>query len=764
MGTSDGKSVIIERNGVKVGFFALTTADTLTSTNPKGIEGVEFADEIETAKEQTELLDKQGADIIIAITHMGILKDASDCTSYELAEAMAGTELDAVIDGHSHSVVNEKIGDILVAQTGTGSTAVGKMEITLDENGGTDVTETLLTAEDLKDLAPDPEVSAKADEINKKQSEMLSKTVGETKTTLWGGSINQIAEARVGETNFGSLIADSIIYSAKDIIDDSYRSLPVVAAENGGGFRTSVPNGEITMGSIINALPFANTVMYKIVDPSVLYEVIEASVSSVNSQDAKTGFMNAAYSGRFLQVGGMRFEYDPNGEAGSKVKAIYIDGETEPLDRHDTERKIVLASNDYVIGSGVLADIPVSGEGSGLMEAVSQYINVLTENGTKPLDLPVTSGRIKTVGDYVPTDYTANVRIKNEDGSPAASGTEIEFYIDSVKTSSVIGDDGILSFTVTDGPHGIKLYEAQHEIYVNNYSGAGVIESFGSWNGGFPVLTLNEGSSVEDTTDNDDDEKATTEITTETTTAESSTERTTEKNDTAARSSKGGSGKSSAAAAKKSEAEEPAEEDTSSEEPAPSAPSLPSVSDSADRPFTDLNNRAWAEQSVYLLYDNGIIAGTSKTAFSPDNNMIRGDYMLILAKMFDIDEKITAEFADVPQNSYYHDAVCRAASAGIASGYGENFDPQAYITRQDMISLAYRALVKYGYITESDDLSPLDVFTDKDSISGYAKEPVAALVKLGIIQGANGTVNPGGNATRAEAAVMCAKILQLTGK
>ncbi len=500
---SNGQNVIIEKNGIKVGFFALTTVNTSTSANANAGGGVriDFTDELEAAKEQTELLDQEGADVIIAITHLGILQNEAGHTSYDIAREMAGTELDAIIDGHSHSVVNEKVGDILVAQTGTGSTLVGKMDIVLDENGNADISETQLSAEDLKDIAPDPDVSAKIDEISSEQSELLSQVVGETNTTLWGGSINQIAEARVGETNFGSLIADSIIYSAKSIIGDDLKDLPVVSAENGGGFRSAIPNGKITMGSIINALPFANTVTYKIISPSVLYDLLEGSVSSVSSQDNQTGFMNASYSGSFLQIGGMRFEYDPNGESGSKVKAVYLDSESEPLDRNDTESRIILASNDYVIGSGILADIPISGEGGGLMEAVSDYIAYLTENGSKPLDLPVTSGRIRTVGEYVPTDYTANVRIKNADDSLPESGTEIEFFVDSVRTKATVGSDGVLSFTVSDGPHGIKLYEDQAEVYVNNYSGAGVIESFDAWNGGFPQLVLMGEKPSDDTTE-----------------------------------------------------------------------------------------------------------------------------------------------------------------------------------------------------------------------------------------------------------------------
>ncbi len=524
--SSDGASVMIDKNGVKVGFFALTTSNTATSTNPKNITGVEFKDEVETAKQQVESLDEKGADVIIAITHMGIIEEESDCTSHELAEAMAGTELDAVIDGHSHSVENTKVGDIVVAQTGTAFAGLGKMEITLDENGNAEINETLLTPEDTKDIVPDADTEAELESIAEKQGTMLSEVIGETSGTLWGGSINQIAESRVGETNFGSLISDAIAENVKEILPDEYKAYPVVAVENGGGFRSGVPNGKITRGHIVNALPFANTVMYKVVSPAILYGVLEASVSTVNSQNNETGFMDAAYSGSFLQIGGMRFEYDPNAEQGAKVKAVYLDSQDTPLDRNDNDTKIILGSNDYVIGLSVLGDVPLAGEGIGLEQAVEEHISALTENGAKPLSLPVTSDRIKTVGGYQPKDYTAHIRLSDADGAPAAQGTSISVYVDNVKTEGTVGEDGILSINVSDGPHAVKLYPEQAEVYVNNYSGAGVIESYGAWNAGYPKLTLAENAGEETTaaeeTVTETASETTTEASPETTTASAS--------------------------------------------------------------------------------------------------------------------------------------------------------------------------------------------------------------------------------------------------
>ena len=87
--------------------------------------------------------------------------------------------------------------------------------------------------------------------------------------------------------------------------------------------------------------------------------------------------------------------------------------------------------------------------------------------------------------------------------------------------------------------------------------------------------------------------------------------------------------------------------------------------------------------------------------------------------------------------------------------------PENTITRQDLITLAYRAFLAKGYITETDDLTALDAFADKANISDYAKTAMASMVKAGIIKGADGCVNPRGNATRAEVAVMCARLMEL---
>lgn len=178
-------------------------------------------------------------------------------------------------------------------------------------------------------------------------------------------------------------------------------------------------------------------------------------------------------------------------------------------------------------------------------------------------------------------------------------------------------------------------------------------------------------------------------------------------------------------------------------------------------PFTDLANHAWAKDSIYTLKGKGIISGVSETLYAPANPIKRGDFILILVRMLGIDNAFEENFMDVPEGSYYYEAIGRARAQGIATGDGTNFMPENSITRQDLITLCYRAFLNLGYIKETTDFSSLDVFGDKDTIAPYAVSPMASMVAAGIIKGADGNVNPLGNATRAEVAVMCARLLDL---
>ncbi len=182
-------------------------------------------------------------------------------------------------------------------------------------------------------------------------------------------------------------------------------------------------------------------------------------------------------------------------------------------------------------------------------------------------------------------------------------------------------------------------------------------------------------------------------------------------------------------------------------------------------PFTDAAKTAWYYDAVKYVYENGMMNGTDTEKFSPDFNTSRGMIVTILYRLEN--EPAVADncpFTDVKADSYYEDAIIWAASNGIVNGYSESiYGPDDAITREQLAAILYRYADYKGYdVTKKADLSK---FADQNEISGYAAEALAWANANGIMNGnGDGTLNPTGTATRAEAAQMlmnfCKNILK----
>lgn len=121
------------------------------------------------------------------------------------------------------------------------------------------------------------------------------------------------------------------------------------------------------------------------------------------------------------------------------------------------------------------------------------------------------------------------------------------------------------------------------------------------------------------------------------------------------------------------------------------------------------------------------------------------------------DSAAVTVFDDVSPEAYYAEAVAWAASQGIALGDGKSFFPQSDMTREQAFTFLYRWLNRDGQNVAGTDPAVLGAFADAGDISGYAVEPVCALVEQGIVNGSGGRIWPKESLTRAE----MAKILDL---
>lgn len=171
--------------------------------------------------------------------------------------------------------------------------------------------------------------------------------------------------------------------------------------------------------------------------------------------------------------------------------------------------------------------------------------------------------------------------------------------------------------------------------------------------------------------------------------------------------------------------------------------------------FTDMENVTWAIDAVNLLSERNIVNGKGDGKFEPHAHVTRAEFikMVASAMALKIGESNTV-FSDIPQTSWFAPYVAAAYKEGIAQGDDSGkFRPYANITREDMVTMLYRAL---GVEAEASTLR----FTDAAQVSPYAKTAVSYFTKKGFVSGmGDGSFAPKANATRAQAAVIIYNIV-----
>ncbi|MFD6443109.1 5'-nucleotidase C-terminal domain-containing protein, partial [Peribacillus sp. NPDC060186] len=286
--------------------------------------------------------------------------------------------------------------------------------------------------------------------------------------------------------------------AALQVKETRYENHPIVSLINGGGIRDSIPEGIISRGQVISILPFGNILFLKEVSPAILYEVLENGVSKVESVNPKTGFITGV-DGRYPQISGMRFEFDPSKTAanttdttkpftkGERVtKIILLDAEGadgKALNRSDTTTKIVLASNNFETAGGdgytMLKSLTNIGEGASLDIIFEEYITKLTKAGDGVFYYPGSKSRSKAITSHVYYPYTAAITVKK--GREIFANSGVVYTIDKGKPFKGKTDEkGVLTIGhIESGPHSIALSSIglSAYIYVNDLIDSTIITS-----------------------------------------------------------------------------------------------------------------------------------------------------------------------------------------------------------------------------------------------------------------------------------------------
>ena len=180
-------------------------------------------------------------------------------------------------------------------------------------------------------------------------------------------------------------------------------------------------------------------------------------------------------------------------------------------------------------------------------------------------------------------------------------------------------------------------------------------------------------------------------------------------------------------------------------------------------PLVDVNENDWFSEAVEFVYDNGIMSGTGEGQFSPYLATTRG---MIAAVFYNIsgesypDEKTI--FPDVKVGQYYNPAVAWGADSHVMSGYDDGlFRPEKTISREEFALLIYNYAKYKGMDVSNIEGMAVHEFTDWQDISDWSMTAVRYCLNAGIMSGRDdGSFDPQGKATRAEAASMIMRLME----
>ena len=188
----------------------------------------------------------------------------------------------------------------------------------------------------------------------------------------------------------------------------------------------------------------------------------------------------------------------------------------------------------------------------------------------------------------------------------------------------------------------------------------------------------------------------------------------------------------------------------------------PSEPEEPTWPFTDVTEGDdWFYDAVAYVYENGIMAGTSETIFSPSMKLNRAQAAQLF---YNLEGKPAvagdSAFTDVASSHWAVDAITWAAQNDIVAGIGGGlYDPDSNVTREQFAVMLYKYARFKGYdLTATGDLTQ---FPDADAISSWAETALSWANGNGLINGhENGTIDPKGSTIRAQAASILAQFDQ----
>ena len=296
---------VFVRGGVRIAFVGITTPETFTKSTPAyfmnkaqtkyiydilgGEDGQKLYSAVQKAVDKAKCL----ADVVIGLGHLGVDPSSSPWTSEEVIAHTTG--FDAFIDGHSHTVMeNKQVADasgrmVTLTQTGSYFANVGEMTIAPD---GT-ISTRLVSTYDQEDVAVAAEQAAWVNTVDDMLGEKIA--VADTKFYITDPATGK-RRIRSGETNLGDFVADGI-YTYFNEVEQLHCDIAIM---NGGGIRSDEDAGYWTFKTCKQVSPFGNVACLMAVSGKQIQDALEFAARFAGAEGKENG--------GFLQVAGATYE------------------------------------------------------------------------------------------------------------------------------------------------------------------------------------------------------------------------------------------------------------------------------------------------------------------------------------------------------------------------------------------------------------------------------------------------------------------------
>ena len=148
------------------------------------------------------------------------------------------------------------------------------------------------------------------------------------------------------------------------------------------------------------------------------------------------------------------------------------------------------------------------------------------------------------------------------------------------------------------------------------------------------------------------------------------------------------------------------------------------------KPYHDVDTGRWYHEGVDYAIAHGLMNGVGNGMFEPESSMTRAMLVTVLWRYAGSPAGWENPFTDVPNGSWFTQAVAWAAENGIVNGVGNHkFEPDSNITREQMAAILFRYAAMSGFDTSA--RGNLDQYPDRGDVSGYAVEPLSWAVAEG---------------------------------